>query len=162
MRLPATGDVGPLGRGRERVYKYIDMYVCRCMHRYTHVCLYMIQVTWDRSVEGVSASTFKTAWLRQHCFAHAQHMRSTHRPRRHLWGAELGSLMPSLCVPYGEVMHEDAALLALPCGCGCVWVCVGVGMGVGVGVGVGWRARVRLRVNVCRLSGLFACAWGPQ
>ena len=63
MRLPATGDVGPLGRGRERVYKYIDMYVCRCMHRYTHVCLYIIQVTWDRSVEGVSASIYTCMYV---------------------------------------------------------------------------------------------------
>lgn len=72
-----------------------------------------VLVTWDRSVQGVTSSTFDTVWLRQHCYVHAQHVRRTQQPRAHLWGKELVSLLPSLIVPYDEVLHTDAALLKL-------------------------------------------------
>ena len=70
-------------------------------------------VTWDQSVQGVTSSTFDTVWLRQHCYGHAQQVRRTQQPRVHHWGSELVSLLPSLSVPYDEVLHTDAALLKL-------------------------------------------------
>ena len=47
------------------------------------------------------------------CFAHMQETRRSQRPPKHLWGAELVRLLPSLSVAYADVMHDDMALLQL-------------------------------------------------
>jgi len=70
-------------------------------------------VTWDSSVQGVISSSFDTAWLREHCYEHAQHVRRTQQTRAHRWGSELISFLPSLSVPYDEVLQTDVALLNL-------------------------------------------------
>jgi hypothetical protein len=39
--------------------------------------------------------------------------RRSQRPPKHLWGAELVRLLPSLSVTYTDVMNDDVALLQL-------------------------------------------------
>mmetsp|Transcript_52685 Transcript_52685/g.125450 ORF Transcript_52685/g.125450 Transcript_52685/m.125450 type:complete len:500 (+) Transcript_52685:114-1613(+) len=71
-----------------------------------------LHIKWLQEVAGVQESTFDAEWLKRHCFF--SRLRSSQsQEQSETWGVEMCERLPSLAVPYDQVMGSDAALLQL-------------------------------------------------
>jgi hypothetical protein len=65
-------------------------------------------IEWDRLIDGVSHSNFEADFLRSHCASEsAGTVHGALPPYAYTWGKELGTVLPTLAVPYAELIRVD-------------------------------------------------------